>query len=124
MKSINSLFFAAAVAASFGVVHSGRTAEPLRSPRARADQTRLSISPDTSPNLVVGNLYGPAAKWEATRTKVVPGLGSDVNLVSGNFAGPAAKNPYARPERFELAPLIQSGKKCEADCSAPCCTKK
>jgi hypothetical protein len=124
MKKLTSLCFVAAVAASFTVVNPATAAGPLLSPRAKADQIKVSPSSDISPNLVSGSLYGPAAKLEAARSKVVPGSSDDINLVSGNFAGPAAKNPYARPEQFELAPLAKPAKQCDADCSAPCCSKK
>ena len=80
----------------------------------------------TSPANTVSHTYaGTAAKAQANKsTAVMSSRTSDPDLVSRPVY--TGKWPFntAGQQRFEVAPLKQGGKECDANCSKDCCKKK
>jgi hypothetical protein len=130
MKISKRILMAVAIAATFTVINTGSADEGLLSPRARSNQIPRTSGVDTGPDLnrsrpPLGN--AKAAELFPSKVMSTPGSDTGVDLVHNGRPFYSGKNPIwdSRESRvFEIAPLVNSGKTCEAGCSKDCCAKK
>ena len=113
---MQKLSFLAAVAAilTLNVTLSTRADEPLLSPRAKSNQTRVVPSAGVSePNLVAIRPIGNARAWQLDRSlRTVPSTGPSVDLAHAPRATLSPKDPgYEAAQRaiiaqqYQVAPL-------------------
>jgi hypothetical protein len=130
MKISEKLCLAAALAATFSVVNTSSADEGLLSPRARSNQISKATGVDTGPDLnrtrpPLGNAR--ASELFPSRAMSNSASDNDVDLVHTGRPFYSGKNPIWESDenrQFEIAPLVNKGKTCEAGCAKDCCAKK
>jgi hypothetical protein len=130
MKISQKILLAAALAATFTVVNTSSADEGLLSPRARSNQISKTTGVDSGPDLnrtrpPLGN--AKAAELFPSKAMSTPASDNGVDLAHNNRPFYSGKNPIweSRDNReFQVAPMVNHGKKCEAGCSKDCCAKK
>ena len=106
-----ALLLAVATAAFLSAVNTVSADEPLLSPRARANQTRVVPSSSaTDVNLSTNRPIGNAKAWEhAQSLRRVPSTGPSVDLAHGPRPALSPKDPRydqaTRQAQFQVAPL-------------------
>ena len=100
----------------------------LLPPRAQEQFPRMDgheQAAATGPGSTVSHDYaGTAARTQANKRVATASRASDPDLVSRPVY--TGKWPFstAGQQRFEVAPMKNTGKECDANCAKPCCEKK
>lgn len=109
---LNKILLAAAVAVAFTAVNRAQADEPLLSPRAKANQTRIvSGTAANDVNLATNRPTGNAKAWaQAQSLKKVPSTGQTVDLAHGPRPTLSPKDPRyeqeaRRLQEVQIAPL-------------------
>jgi len=120
----NTLLLTAVIAV--GALSQARADHSLLSPRAQALFPRMAGHEQvavTGPGSTVNSTYARAAARSEANKSAVGSRTADPDLISRPaYTG---KWPFNGGQpRFEVAPLKQGGKECDASCTKPCCEKK
>jgi hypothetical protein len=120
----NTLLLAAVIAV--GAVAQAGADHSLLPPRAQAlfpNMKGQERKATVSGAAVTHTYAGTAAKAQANKSTIATSRAADPDLVSRPVY--TGKWPFASgQQRFEVAPLKQGGKECDANCTKACCEKK
>ena len=122
----NTLVLAAIITA--GALSQASADHSLLPPRAQEQFPRMAGHEQaiaSGPGSTVSHTYaGTAARTQADKSITAGSHTSDPDLVSRPaYTG---KWPFdtSGQQRFEVAPMKNTGKECDANCTKPCCEKK
>ena len=111
---LNKILLAAAVAVAFIAVNRAQAAEPLLSPRAKANQIRVVRSTSASDvNLATNRPVGNAKAWALAQSlKKVPSSGDNIDLAHAPRPTMSPRDPRYETalrenatKNFQVAPL-------------------